>query len=118
MPVGRENMRPEELTDRRLDEALRRQTRWDPPRHFTRGVVARIPDAGDEQPWTEPSRLPAIIEGVLNGLSGAALAYIGGMALLAATPVLLTNIALVGWIGAAAALLIAAAVTGRAEEWI
>jgi len=111
-------MRREELTDRRLDEALRRQPRWQPPRHFTRAVVARRPDAAEPVSWTEPSRLPGIIHAVLTGLSGAGLAYVGGMFLLAATPVLVAHAPLVGWIGAVAGVLIAAAVTGRAEEWI
>jgi hypothetical protein len=111
-------MRPEELTDQRLDEALRRQPRWEPPRHFARAVVARMPDAAEPLPWIEPPRLPGIVDAMLTGLSGAGLAYLGGMTLLAVTPALVANAALVGWIGAAAGLLVAAAVTGRAEEWI
>ena len=111
-------MRPEELTDRQLDEALRRQPRWEPPRHFTRAVVGRMPDAAAALPCMEPPRLPAMIHAVVTGMSGAGLAYVGGMTLVAATPLLVANAMLVGWIGAAAGVLIAAALTGRTEEWI
>jgi hypothetical protein len=110
-------MRLEDLTDWRLDEALRRQPRWDPPRHFTRAVLARI-SGGEVLPRVESSRLPVIAEAVLTGLSGAGAAYIGGMTLATATPALVANAPLIGWISAAAALLIAAAVSGRVEEWI
>jgi hypothetical protein len=111
-------MRPEELTDRLLDDALRRLPRWEPPRHFARAVVARLPDAAEPIPWTEPSRLPGIVHAALTGLTGAGLAYIGGMTLLAVTPVLVANASMVGWIGAAVGLLVVAAVNGLAEEWI
>lgn len=111
-------MRFEDLTDERLDQALRRQPQWQPPGHFARAVVARIHEASAAQPRTEPSRLPGMIQAVLTGLSGAAFAYIGGMTLLAATPFLVENATVVGLVGAAAGVLLAAVVTGRAEEWI
>jgi hypothetical protein len=42
----------------------------------------------------------------------------GGTAIVRATPVLITHAEVVGWVAAAAGLLIAAAVTDLAKEWI
>ena len=111
-------MRPEDLSDERLDETLRRQPRWTPPLHFARVVVARMPAVAGVPPSAEPSRVREIVRAVLTGVSGAILAYLGGMVILRATPVLIAHGEVVGWIGAAVGLLIAASVTGRAREWI
>ena len=111
-------MRHDELTDSRLDEALRRQPRWDPPRHFARAVVARLPPADDMQPSIETSRLPDVVRAVATGAAGAILTYVAGTVIVRTTPLLVANAELVAWMGAAAGLLIAAAVTGLAQEWI
>ena len=111
-------MHPDELTDGRLDEALRSQPRWQPPPHFARAVMARLPNVVEPEALTEPSRLPGIVHAALTGLTGAALAYLAGMTLLVATPVLVANAALVAWISAAAGLLVVAAFNGLVEEWI
>ena len=111
-------MRLEDLSDERLDQAVRRQPRWKPPLHFARVVMARMPAVADVPPSAERSRVPAIVRAVLTGVSGAILTYLGGMVILRATPVLIAHAEVVGWIGAAVGLLIAASVTGRAQEWI
>ena len=110
-------MRLEELTDARLDEALR-QPRWEPPRHFARAVVARMPAVGDMEPSMEASRLSEVSRAVVTGVSGAILTYVAGMAIVRAAPVLIAHAEVVGWMGAAAGLVIAATVTGLAQEWI
>ena len=111
-------MRHEELTDERIDQALRRQPRWQPPRHFARAVVARMPIAADVRPWMEPSRGHAIVRAVTTGVSAAGVAYVGGTASRQAIPALIMNADTVGWFLAAAGLVIAAAINGLAEEWI
>jgi hypothetical protein len=55
---------------------------------------------------------------VATGASGAILTYVAGTVIVRATPVLVAHAEVVGWTGAAAALLIAAAVTGLAQEWM
>jgi hypothetical protein len=55
---------------------------------------------------------------VVTGVSGATLGYVAGTAIVRATPVLITHAEVVGWVAAAAGLLIAAAVTDLAKEWI
>jgi hypothetical protein len=111
-------MRPNELTDDGIDQALRRQPRWTPPRHFAQAVVRRRPAATAGAAWPEESRGSALVQGVTVGICGGGLAYVGGVAIRHAVPVLTMNAEIVGWIGAAAGLLIAAAVNGLAEEWI
>ena len=111
-------MQPDELTDSRLDEALRRQPRWEPPRHFARAVVARMPAAGDMAPPIEMSRLHGVVRAVATGTLGAILTYAAGTVIVRATPVLVAHGEVVAWTGAAAGLLIAAAVTGLTREWI
>jgi hypothetical protein len=111
-------MRPEDLSDERLDEALRRQPRWEPPRHFVQAVVARMPAMPPALPSSKPSLLPVIMDGVTIGVSGAAVAYVAGVLMSQATPVLIENPTAAAWIIAAVALSIAASVTGVAQEWI
>jgi hypothetical protein len=111
-------MRPEDLTDERLDEALRRQPRWEPPRHFSRAVLARIPAVHPAAPFPQPSFVPAILDAVTVGVFGATVIYLGGDVIARATPVLIENATVVAWIGAAVAVSIAASVTGVAREWI
>ncbi len=132
-------MRPEHLSDERLDEALRRQPRWEPPRHFVRSVVARMPLPAPSHPrgagW-----IPLVVRAALDGVLGASLAYAVGVLLVwatfalipdviaaasayemlldVATAALVDHVTVIGWISVAVMLLISASVTGRAREWI
>ncbi len=109
-------MRPDDLNDERLDEVLRRLPRWQPPPHFTRAVVARMPEASPVPPPVWRLRLVGRALGI--GVSGALLTYVGGLLIARATPALLENAVAVGWVGAALALMVAFAVTAGVEEWI
>jgi hypothetical protein len=132
-------MRPEPLSDERLDEALRRQPRWEPPQHFVRSVVTRIPSPASSQSegagW-----IPLVVRAALDGVLGASLAYAVGVLLVwatvalipdvitvasayemlvdVATAVLIDHATVIGWISVAVMLLISASVIGRAREWI
>lgn len=111
-------MRHDELTDSRLDEALRRQPRWEPPRHFARAVAARMPGRRDIEPSIETSRVSDVVRAVAIGTSCALLTYVAGTVIMLTTPLLVAHAEVVAWTGAAAGLLTAAAVTGLAQEWI
>jgi hypothetical protein len=132
-------MRPDDLSDERLDEALRRQPRWEPPRHFVRSVVARMPLPAPSQSggagW-----IPLVVRAALDGVLGASLAYAVGVLLVwatfalipdvitaasayemlmdVATAALVDHATVIGWVSVAVMLLISASVTGRAREWI
>jgi hypothetical protein len=132
-------MRPEDLSDEHLDEALRRQPRWEPPRHFVRSVVARMPVPAPSQSggagW-----IPLVVRAALDGVLGASLTYAAGflsvwatvalvpdvitaasayeMFLDVATAVLVDHATVIGWISAAVMVAITASVTGLAREWI
>ena len=133
-------MRPEDLSDERLDEALRRQPRWAPPRHFVRAVIARMPVAIPAMPPPDPRGLAVVFRAAAVGMLGASAALaaavlvtwatleaIPGALIIAAayemllegmTMALIENAIPVSWITAAVALLIGASVSGRAQEWI
>jgi multisubunit Na+/H+ antiporter MnhB subunit len=133
-------MRPDEITDERLDEALRRQPRWEPPPGFARAVVARMPVAGRDAVESRWPRMAAVFRAAGVGALGASLALAAGLLLSGATVTLLPgavtaasasemlleiataalvdNAAAVAWVSAVVTLSIAAAVTGRAQEWI
>lgn len=132
-------MRPEHLSDRRLDEALRREPRWEPPRHFVRSVVARMPRPAPSLSggagW-----IPLVVRAALDGVLGASLACAVGVLLMSATfavipdiitaasaydmlldvaaAVLVDHATVIGWISVAVMVLISASVAGRAREWI
>jgi hypothetical protein len=133
-------MDADEITDARLDEALRRQPRWDPPAHFARAVVARIPPAGLKRRMApSPPGLMGFRAVVFGGLA-AGVASVAGlllswailtvmpdtmvaatayqMLLDIATATLIEHATLVAWITAAVMVWIAGTVTGRAQEWI
>jgi hypothetical protein len=133
-------MRPEDLSDERLDEALRRQPRWEPPRHFARAVIARMPAAIPATPPPGRGSLRVVVRAAAQGVLAASVALAAGLllvratleampgAIVAATAYrmflelatfsLIDNATAVAWISAALTLSIAAAVTGRAQEWI
>ena len=132
-------MRPEDLSDERLDEALRRQPRWEPPSHFARAGVARMPAAAPERAGAV-GWMPVLVRAALDGVLGASLTYAAGVLLVwatlalipgaitaatayemlldVATALLIDHATLVGWISAAVMLSIAASVTGFAREWM
>ena len=132
-------MRPDHLSDERLDEALRRQPRWEPPRHFVRSVVARMPLPAPSQSGGAGC-IPLVVRAALDGVLGASLAYAVGVLLVwatfalipdvitaasayemlmdVATAALVDHATVIGWISVAVMLLISASVTGRAREWI
>jgi hypothetical protein len=133
-------MRPEHLSDERLDEALRRQPQWEPPGNFARAVIARLPAAIPATPPPRREILLVVFRAAAHGLLAASGALAAGlllwrvtleamlgaigaaaaseMFLKFATFALIDNAAIVAWISAAATVLIAASVTGRAREWI
>jgi hypothetical protein len=132
-------MRPEDLSDARLDEALRRQPRWQPPPTFARAVIARVPGA---IPASPPGRrgLSVVVRAAAVGALGGWLTYVAGMLIVwataalipgaitaaaayemfldVATALLIDHAAIIGWISAAVMLTITASVTGFAREWI
>jgi hypothetical protein len=132
-------MRFEYLGDERLDEVLRRQPRWEPPRTFARAVIARMPVV---VPASLPRRrsLPVVFRAAAVGALGASLTYAAGMLIVwataglipgaltaaaayemlldVATALLIDHAAIIGWISAAVMLSIAASVTGLGREWI
>ena len=132
-------MRPEDLSDERLDEVLRRQRRWEPPHTFARTVIARMPVA---IPNSLPRRrsLPVVFRAAAAGALGASLTYAAGMLIVwataalipgvlsaaaaygmwldVATALLIDHATIIGWISAAVMLSITASVTGLAREWI
>jgi hypothetical protein len=132
-------MRPEDLSDARLDEALRRQPRWQPPHTFARAVIARMPVA---IPASPPGRrsLSVVFRAAAVGALGASLTYAAGMLIVwataalipgaltaaaayemlldVATALLIDHATIIGWISAAVMLSITASVTGLAREWI
>ena len=132
-------MRPDYLSDQRLDEALRRQPRWQPPHTFARAVIARMPVA---IPASPPGRrgLSVVFRAAALGALAASAALAAGlllswatleaiprtigiaaayeMLLEFATVALVDNATVVAWVSAAVTLSIAASVTGRAQEWI
>jgi len=132
-------MRPDDLSDERLDEALRRQPRWEPPRHFARAVVARVPAAISASPPIR-RRLPVVFRAAAVGALGASGALAAGlllwwatlealpgavvvatayeMFLEVSTALLIDHATVIGWISAAVLLSITASVTGVAREWI
>jgi hypothetical protein len=131
-------MRPEELSDERLDEALRRQPRWEPSRHFARAVIARMPVAIPASS-PGPRSLVMVFQAAAVGALCAAVALAAGllvswttlqaipgavavaaayeMLLESATVALIEHATPVAWITAAVALAIAASVSGHAQEW-
>jgi hypothetical protein len=133
-------MRPEDLTDARVDEALRRLPRWEPPRHFVRAVLARMPAAVPAMPPPAPRGLPVVFRAATVGAVGASVTFAAGlllswatfallpaavtvtvayeMFLEVATAALIDHATAIAWICAAVMLSIAASVTGRAREWI
>jgi hypothetical protein len=133
-------MRPEDLSDERLDEALRRQPRWEPPRHFVRAVIARMPAAAPVVPSPGPRGLSVAFRAALVGACAASVALAAGVLLSWATLALLPNVpivatayemllegatlalvdnaTIVAWVIAAVMLSITASVTGVAGEWI
>jgi len=133
-------MRPEDLSDERLDEAWRRQPRWEPPRHFARAVIARMPAAIPASPPPARGGLLVVFWAAAHGVLAAVVALAVGLllsramleampgAIVAATAyemflelatfALVDNATVVAWISAVVALSIAASVIGRAQEWI
>lgn len=133
-------MRPEDLTDQHLDAALRRQPRWEPPRHFARAVVARMPGMAVGRPSAPMPGVPDVFRAALVGACVASVTMVAGLllawatfallpgALIAATAyemllegatlALVDHASIVAWVIAAVVLSIAASVTGRAREWI
>jgi hypothetical protein len=133
-------MRPDDLSDQRLDEAVRRQPRWEPPAHFARMVIARMPVAMPAVPPPRRESLLVVLCAAAHGLLAASVALAAGlllwrvtlevmpgaivaaaayeMFLKFATFALIDNATIVAWISAAVTLLIAASVSGRAREWI
>lgn len=131
-------MRPEDLSDERLDRILRGQPRWQPPRHFARAVIARMPSAIPAPPPGRRS-LAVVIRAAAIGALGASLTYAAGMLVVwataalipgaitaaaayemfldVATALLIDHATLIGWVSAAVMLSVAASVTG-AREWI
>ena len=131
-------MRPENLSDERLDHALRQQPRWEPPRHFAHSVMARMPGAIAAPP---PRRSVAVVcRAAAIGALGASLTYAAGvlvvwataalipgavtaaatfeMCLQFATFMLIDHATIVAWLSAAVTLSVAASVSGRVREWI
>ena len=133
-------MQPEELTDRTLEEVLRRQPRWTPPAHFARAVVARIPPAPIGRRLAPSSPDFLVLRAAAVGGLAACLACAAGlvlswallrlapdaqlaaaayqMLLTVATATLVEHATAVAWITAAVMIWIAASITGRAQEWI
>ena len=133
-------MRPEDLSEERLDEVLRRQPRWEPPGHFVRAVIGRLPVAMPATPPPRRESLRVVFRAAAHGLLAASVALAAGLvlwrvtleampgAIVAATAyemflqfatfTLIDNAAIVGWISAAVTLSIAASITGLAREWI
>ena len=133
-------MRPEDLSDDRLDQALRRQPRWVPPRHFARAVLARMPAAmASPPPQSTPSLRIVFRAAAIGGLaastglavgllaSWAALALLANGVVIAtayemmldvATAALVDHATAVAWITALLMVWIAASATGRVQEWI
>jgi hypothetical protein len=132
-------MRPEDLSDARLDEMLRRQPRWEPPRHFARAVIARLPVAIPATPppaWGGLVVFRAAAVGALAAsvaltagllVSWAMLEVVPGVIILATAPemflefatfALIEHATSIAWITAALTLSLAASVTGRLQEWI
>ena len=133
-------MRSEDLSDERLDQALRRQPRWEPPGHFARAVLARMPAAIPVTPPPERPSLFVVFRAAAHGLLAASVALAAGLVLwrvtLDAVPgvivaaaayemflqfatfMLIDNVTIVAWISAAVTLSIAVSVSGRAREWI
>ena len=131
-------MRPENLSDERLEHVLRQQPPWEPPRHFAHAVIARMPDAIPAPPPDRRS-LAVVIRAAAIGALGASVALaasllvswatlqaIPGAVVVAtacemlmegATAALIEHAIPVAWITAAVTLVIAASVTG-AREWI
>jgi hypothetical protein len=62
--------------------------------------------------------VPLILDAVTRGASAAVLAYLAGVLVFRATPLVVDHAVVLAWIGAAAGVSIAARVTGRAQEWI
>jgi hypothetical protein len=81
-------------------------------------MVARMPAGGEVEPSIEASRLPDVVRAVATGASGAVLTYVAGTVIVRTTPMLVAHAEVVGWTGAVAGLLIAAAVTGLTQEWM
>ena len=133
-------MQPEDLSDGRLDEALRRQPRWEPPRHFARAVVARMPATTASRPAPSVTSLRVVFRAALIGAFAASGALVAGLlmswaalAVLAngvvittayemmldvATATLVDHATAIAWITALLMMWIAASATGRAQEWI
>jgi len=133
-------MRPDDLSDERLDEVLRRQPRWEPPRHFARAVIAQMPAAMPAAPPAGRGSLLVVVRAAAQGVLAASVALAAGLLLVRATLeampgaivaatayrmllelatfALIDNATAVAWISAALTLSIAASVTGRAQEWI
>ena len=132
-------MRPEDPSDERLDQVLRRQPRWEPPRHFAQAVIARMP-VGIAVPPPGRRSVVVVFRAATIGALGASVALaasllvswatlqaIPGAVVIAtayemlmegATAALIEHATPVAWITAAVTLLIAASVSGRAREWI
>jgi hypothetical protein len=129
-------MRPDQLSDERLDEVLRRQRRWEPPPHFGRAVVARIPPPIPGR----PSAVPSVMRGGVAGALAASVALVGGLLVSAMAPaliaeataiavayemfwkavtvVLVEHATVIAWVSAAISLSIVASVTGWSQDWI
>lgn len=111
-------MRREGLTDQDLDEALRRQPRWEPPRHFAHAVAARRLATSSVPRPARPPRVPMVLRALEAGAAGAAAVYACGVLMLQATPLLVEHATLVAWVTAGLTLSVVAAVTGRVQEWM
>jgi DNA-binding transcriptional LysR family regulator len=133
-------MRTEDLSDGRLDEALRSQPRWEPPGNFARAVIARLPVVIPATPPPRRASLLVVFRAAAHGLLAASVALAAGlllwrvtleampgaivaaaayqMLLKFATFALIDNATIVAWISAAVTLSIAASVTGGAREWM
>jgi len=133
-------MQLEKLTDERVDQALRRQPRWEPPRHFIRAVIARMTTVTPVPPLPMPHVLPVALRAATVGLLGGSMACGFGlllsratfellprassiltayeMLLEATTAALIDHVTMAAWITAALILSIAASASGRAREWI
>src|SRR5918996_4940275 len=84
-------MRPEDLSDDRLDHALRRQPRWKPPPHFARAVLARMPADMASRPLPSAPSLRVVFRAAGLGGVAASVALVVGFLLSWAALALLAN---------------------------
>jgi hypothetical protein len=132
-------MRPDELKDERVDAALRRQPRWEPPPDFASMVVIQVCPANYRRPNTASPMAATLRVAVVT--TSAAIVTLAAAALLHQTTVALSSSAMVAaaryemliefsaaaarehavalaWVSASLMLAIAGSLSARFREWL